>query len=169
MASVLNMPPLNHSFQEMRTMVFDRAPTISTMVEFKERLKLAMDHAKVSRESLRAELDVTRVAIDKLLDGRSKAMSTENCAKAARFMGVSIYWLATGAGEMLEPKKYSTTPLPAPLASETDSNPFGWPMKTVSAREYNKLSEFQRGLIEGEIRQMLKATEDKSNGGSAAA
>ncbi|ADV01284.1 hypothetical protein Alide_3567 [Alicycliphilus denitrificans BC] len=138
------------------------------MVEFKERLQAAMDHSKVSREVLRAKLSVTRVAIDKLLDGRSKAMSAENCAHAARFMGVSIYWLATGLGEMCpeDSDRTPTTHMAAECVAHYRSKPEWWPMQTVTLDEYLTLSERQQGIVEGRVREML---DGKSSGNRSAA
>lgn len=127
-----------------------------------------MDHAKVSREALRAKLSVTRVAIDKLLDGRSKAMSAENCAHAARFLGVSIYWLATGLGEMRQACADSTptTHIAAERITDYRCKPEQWPMQTVTLDEYLTLSERQQGIVEGRVREMLDV---KSNGSRNAA
>lgn len=142
-------------------MVLDDATTITTMVEFKERLKAAMEHAKVSREALREKLSVTRVAIDKLLDGRSKAMSAENCAYAARYMGVSIYWLATGKGEMCASESLPAAHMAAESIAEYRIKQEQWPMQSVTLAEYLTLSERQQGIVEGRVREML---DGKSNG-----
>lgn len=125
------------------------------MVEFKERLQLAMNYSKASREAPRAALDVSRVAIDKLLDGRSKSMSAENCAYAAQFLGVDLFWLATGVGEMTPSQNQHAAA--ESIATYTINQPNPWPMQTVSLHEYNSLSERQQGHIEGQIRAMLDA------------
>lgn len=128
------------------------------MVEFKDRLRLAMEHAQVGREALRAKLKVSRVAVDKLLDGRSKSMSAENCAHAAQFLGVDMYWLATGAGPMLAGAHHAGEPRP----TYSTGNVKAWPMETVTLEEYLTLSDRQQGHIEGQIRALLDV---KSNGG----
>jgi len=123
------------------------------MVEFKERLKLAMEHAHVGREALRTKLKVSRVAIDKLLDGRSKSMSAENCAHAARYMGVDLFWLATGEGAMQRDQEGAhavceQTPI------YVTAMPPAWPMLTVTLAEFQSLTDRQQGHIEGQIRAM---------------
>ena len=138
------------------------------MVEFRERLKAAMVYASVDREWLMARLKVSRVAIDKLLDGRSKSMTAERCALTARMLKVDYFWFATGQGEMLE----KTEPL-HPGVSQwhvAESMPhYNWPMSSVTAKEYRTLTERQQGYIEGQIRAMLDACHNKSDGAQAAA
>lgn len=140
------------------------------MVEFRDRLRAAMEHANVKRESLMARLGVSRVAIDKLLDGRSKSMTAERCAKTARLLNVDHFWFATGEGSMLAeaapPERNITAAL---VASDTIATYSTWPMATVTLAEYNTLTERQKGHIEGHIRAMLEANHNKSNGGQAAA
>lgn len=123
-----------------------------------------MDYAKVGRDALRQRLNVSRVAIDKLLDGRSKSMTAENCAYAAQYLGVDLFWLATGIGEMV-PSTRTPTACEA-TATYIATKPAEWPMQTVSLHEYRTLSERQQGHIEGQIRAMLDV---KSNGGRNAA
>ncbi|MEY3381458.1 MAG: helix-turn-helix domain-containing protein [Hylemonella sp.] len=65
------------------------------------RLQTAMDAAGKSRSDLAAELGCTRQAVGLVLNnGTGRTLSTEFHAKAARFLGVDPYWLATGEGEM---------------------------------------------------------------------
>lgn len=134
------------------------------MVEFKDRLKFAMDQAGAGREALRAKLQISRVAVDKLLDGRSKSMSAENCAHAAQFLGVDGFWLATGKGDPHPVRAEHTAREPLPKYAPVKSAP--WPMQTVSLAEYLSLSERQQGHIEGQIRALLDV---KSNSGRHAA
>lgn len=122
------------------------------MVEFKDRLKVAMEHASVGREALRAKLKVSRVAVDKLLDGRSKSMSAENCAHAAQYLGVDMFWLATGAGHMAQGEALKARESSANYALKKARE---WPMQTVTLDEYLTLSERQQGHIEGQIRALL--------------
>lgn len=71
------------------------------MADFADRLKQAMARSGATTRKLADELDVTYQAINKLFRGTSKALTAENTAKAARFLGVSVSWLATGRGDML--------------------------------------------------------------------
>ena len=135
------------------------------MVEFRFRLLEAMEHAKVGRDALRSKLRVTRVAIDKLLDGRSKSMSAENCALTADYLGVCGFWLATGQGSML-PNKEPFTGVREKSAPYTITTASDWPMQEVSLQEYRTLNERQQGYIEGQVRLLLAK---KSNGGRDAA
>lgn len=69
------------------------------------RLKHALDVSEKSRASLAEHLDISVQAVGQVITGgrsRSQAFTAENSAKAAAFLGVSHYWLATGEGEMLE-------------------------------------------------------------------
>lgn len=138
------------------------------MVEFKERLQAAMEHANVKREWLMARLGVSRVAIDKLLDGRSKSMKAEHCAITAQLLRVNHFWFATGIGKMLDADPGMPQPGAVPCVSEPQATYSTWPMQTVTLREYASLSERQQGHIEGQIRAMLEANKDKSNGKAAA-
>lgn len=127
-----------------------------------------MEHAKVTREWLMARLGVSRVAIDKLLDGRSKSMTAERCAISAQLLKVNHFWFATGVGEMLDTAPATQQTEQGLLASENLPVFQVWPMQTVTLREYATLSERQQGHIEGQIRAMLDANNDKSNGKAAA-
>ena len=167
------MTELNHSFCRFDTMVYDADAILSTMVEFKERLGAAMAHAKMDRATLASRLKVTRVAIDKALDGRSKSMTAENCARTALLLKVNHFWLATGIGSMQNTQEFpAAEPREAVMASEM-LRPYGWPMQTIKLHEYLRLSERQQGHIEGQIRSMLDAIEEttqvKSGGGQQAA
>lgn len=56
--------------------------------------------AAVLRSS-KGEMGVSQAAVGQALGGDTKALTAENCARAARFLGVDGYWLATGEGEMV--------------------------------------------------------------------
>lgn len=75
---------------------------------FSERLDLALSQAQKTRSELakalrspKGGMGVSPSAIGQLLDGKSKAMSAENCLRAARFLSVDAFWLATGEGQMI--------------------------------------------------------------------
>jgi transcriptional regulator with XRE-family HTH domain len=69
------------------------------MVDYSERLKAAMQARAVKPRELADVLRVSYQAIEKALDGRTKALSAPNNTYAARFLGVSSDWLATGEGQ----------------------------------------------------------------------
>lgn len=70
------------------------------MVDYSERIAASMKNAGVSVSSLAANLGVSYQAVKKVVDGKSRAFTAENNAKAAAFLHVSPDWLATGKGEM---------------------------------------------------------------------
>lgn len=92
------IPALNHGSVLPATMVHAIEPRISTMVEYAERLKQAMDDAKVSISALAKALKMSYQGVKKVLDGKSSAFNTTNNDIAARHLGVSPSWLATGRG-----------------------------------------------------------------------
>jgi len=69
-------------------------------MEFKDRLAAAMGRASATPRSLSVALGVSVQAIGQTLSGATRALTAENCAKAAKFLGVDLFWLATGVGEM---------------------------------------------------------------------
>ena len=162
------MPKLNHSFANTQTMVLMDGETIATMVEFRERLQAAIDHSKIDKAALIKKLGVSRVAVDKALDGRTKSLNAENCAIAAQLLQVNHFWLATGVGNMLDPgdftsKSYETRqPSNTYKAAEPTRHyqANDWPMQTVKRHEYSKLSERQQGHIEGQIRAILDSLDE---------
>lgn len=68
-----------------------------------ERLAQAMELANLrgpdARTKLAKAVGVSVQAIGQLLNGKSKNFSAESSARAARFLKVDSYWLATGDGE----------------------------------------------------------------------
>jgi transcriptional regulator with XRE-family HTH domain len=63
---------------------------------FADRLKQAM--GPIPRDLLAKELGISVQAIAQVLKGTTRAMTAENTAVAARFLGVNWFWLATGEG-----------------------------------------------------------------------
>lgn len=82
------------------------------MLTFAERLSKALLHGQLSAVQLASRLGVTRQAIENAEKGRSNSLSAENCARAARVLGVNWYWLATGEEEMTSPGQ---APAPHPV------------------------------------------------------
>lgn len=70
-----------------------------TMVTYLERLAWAMTQANVTALELSKVLGVSKLAVRKILDGRSGAFTAYNNAVAARFLQVNSDWLATGEGD----------------------------------------------------------------------
>jgi transcriptional regulator with XRE-family HTH domain len=74
-------------------------------VTYAARLAQAMAIAKVDRNRLAQGIGVSVQAIGQVLSGETKAFSAMNNAKAARFLAVDAYWLATGEGYPQTPKQ----------------------------------------------------------------
>lgn len=71
------------------------------MNDYAQRLTAAMEHAGQKTTALALNLGVSYQAVKKVLDGKSTSLNAANNARAARFLGVSADWLATGSGSML--------------------------------------------------------------------
>lgn len=69
------------------------------MIEYRERLTHALKLSNRTVKDLQLHLDVTYQALKSLSDGKSKALSVENNARAARYLDVDAFWLATGEGQ----------------------------------------------------------------------
>lgn len=65
-----------------------------------DRLKVALAHTGKDRASLAAAIGVSVQSIGQVMLGDTKALTAENSARAARYLGVDGYWLATGEGQM---------------------------------------------------------------------
>lgn len=73
------------------------------VMKYAQRLQAAMDQAGATRVDLAKELSISQQAVGMILTsagGRDRTLSTENNAKAARFLRVDPVWLATGEGDM---------------------------------------------------------------------
>lgn len=68
--------------------------------EYKDRLAAAMAHAVVTTTQLSKELGISYQAVKAVIDGKSRGFGIENNSRAARILGVSGDWLATGEGRM---------------------------------------------------------------------
>lgn len=157
-------------------MVLPAQATLSTMVDYWDRLEAALKHANKTLKDLQAHLDVTYQALKKVQDGKTKALSAENNAWAARFLGVNSFWLATGEETMLADQKnhrFDTAGLDALTVQENGAafnvqraaDAVKWPFTTVSYTEFSSLSDMQKGLIEGYTKRLVEEAQPaKSNG-----
>jgi transcriptional regulator with XRE-family HTH domain len=109
------------------------------MDSFKERLTTAMERVKCDRAKLAKELGVSVQAVGAVLLGDSKALSAANTAKAARFLGVDWYWLATGEGQ-IEPAT-------------------SWPVRRVPVRRFTDLKPEDQAYVEGQIKAAIEECE----------
>lgn len=71
-----------------------------TTTTLAERLKLALEMSGKSQRSLAIYCGLSTAAVSFWLNGTTKTLSSENAAKAAEFLNVSLEWLTTGRGEM---------------------------------------------------------------------
>lgn len=100
MASVLSMSALKHASMPTRKHAFTSGATLTFMPTYGQRLSTAMELARVTdRAKLADALDISVQAVGMVLAGKTRALTAENSAKAARFLKVDHYWLATGEGE----------------------------------------------------------------------
>lgn len=75
------------------------------MNSYSDRLKQALEQAGVSVRQLSADLGISYQAIYSVLNGSSKSLSARNNEEAARRLGVSSRWLASGIGAMKDARQ----------------------------------------------------------------
>lgn len=78
------------------------------MVDYSERLRLALKQSGRTVQMLADELGISYQATKKAFDGKTRAFTASNNQKAARVLGVSAEWLATGEGEVTGPLRTVT-------------------------------------------------------------
>lgn len=93
-----SMAGIKACFPGIGKYAFDRGITLLGM-SYGERLAKAMELARVDRAKVAAALEISVQAVGQVLNGQSKAFTADKSAKAARFLKVDHYWLATGEGE----------------------------------------------------------------------
>jgi hypothetical protein len=162
-------------------MVLLQPTTLATMVDYWERLEAALKHSGKSLKDLQLHLDVSYQAMKKVQDGKTKALTAENNAHAAKFLAIDSHWLATGEGTMVPPTQHRLEPHqpsePA-TAQETswhysvqrDGDRPKWPFATITPTDYDNLSDLKKGIVEGYVKRLVEETNaDKSSGEQAAA
>ncbi|MCF8156423.1 MAG: helix-turn-helix domain-containing protein [Rhodoferax sp.] len=85
------------------------------MLEHKDRLRQALALANKTAGQLQKELGISPAAMTYLLDGATKAFNAANNCKAARFLDVDAFWLATGEGQ---PRPLTPWPFPMILPGQ---------------------------------------------------
>lgn len=85
------------------------------MVDYSERLKLALRQSGYTIQHLADALGISYQACKKALDGKTKSFSAENNQKAAKFLGVTSEWLATGEANFVQVK---SNVLPAQIGTK---------------------------------------------------
>lgn len=104
---------------------------VATMLEYKERLTHALTLAGRSAKELYLHLDISYQAMKSLEDGKTKAFTAANNARAARYLDVDAFWLATGEGQ------------PRPLHP--------WPFPMILPGQYAQLDADFRRQIENNL------------------
>lgn len=106
MALVLSMRRIEAYFRQEDKHAFTPGDTL-TDVSYGERLQQAMQLARLTdkdaRSKLATALGISVQAVGQVLTGSTKAFTADKSAKAARFLKVDHYWLATGEGEPKPP------------------------------------------------------------------
>lgn len=116
------------SFSEA-TMLYQA--NLSFRMTYGKRLDQAISMAKSSRKALAIGIGVSEQAIGQVIRGDTVAFSAENSAKAAHFLRVDHFWLATGDGEA------------RPLEN--------WPFEAFSPSDYYNLDIALREEIEDRL------------------
>ncbi|MNK33417.1 hypothetical protein D3C87_518980 [compost metagenome] len=119
------------------------------------RLAEALRLAGRERQELATAISVSVQAIGQVIAGKTKALTAENSAMAARFLNVDSYWLATGEGS----PQYSAAAQGSP-----------WPFASITPEQWAALSDVQRGRVEGFAEGLMREVRPvKSTPGSQAA
>ena len=95
----VSIPQLKHTCQNHASILFANSINIYAM-SYGQRLQKALDHAQVSRLDLAAALGISVQAVGQVITGKSVSFTAENHSRAAEFLRVNHFWLATGEGAM---------------------------------------------------------------------
>lgn len=119
------------------------------------RLAEALGLADKDRQQLADAIGVSVQAIGQVIAGKTKALTAENSERAARFLRVDPFWLATGEG--------------APTKLDS-AGAIDWPFLRVTAQQWEDLPVAERSRIEGFVEAVvLGATTVKSKADHKAA
>lgn len=105
-------------------------------MSYGERLKEALELAGKDRPALATALGISVQAIGQVIKGHTQAFTAENNAKAARFLKVDSYWLATGEG----------------VAKLQGAD---WPFGLIDRERYESLEPERRGAIQNELEKLI--------------
>ncbi len=146
--------PIKAYFPEKRKHAFALGFTLPPMDSYKQRLAHAISLARIpereARAVLAAALEISPQAVGMVLTGKSKAFSADNSAKAARFLKVDHFWLATGEGE------------PRPPGLSEAAQEFGRRYDRLDADGRAKFSPAiiiaQKGVPDEQVEQLMPVT-----------
>lgn len=128
-------------------------------MDYRSRLKTAMKLAQADRRALADALGISVQAVGMVLAGTTKALTAENSAKAARFLGVDAHWLATGEGEA-RPLLMAER---ADLSTEAVEHAMQFDRLTVSEKRLWRtlVLAAKSGLSDAEVEERIPATRAK--------
>lgn len=112
---------------------------------YADRLKAAMG-TRITRDELARACGISVQAVAQVLNGKTKALTAENTARAARLLDVDWFWLATGEG--------------SPNANQADAEEKG---VLAALREIKRLDPETNGQLLARIEEIaggLKATDN---------
>jgi transcriptional regulator with XRE-family HTH domain len=72
-------------------------------MELKDRIQAAMQHSGLGKAELAARSRVSKAAVTHWLDGSTKSLKAHKAESLATATGVSVKWLVTGLGLMVQP------------------------------------------------------------------
>ncbi|UPL20219.1 helix-turn-helix domain-containing protein [Alcaligenes faecalis] len=93
------------------------------MNTYGERLEEALRIAGRERKELCAAVGITLQALGQVISGKTKALTAENSARAARFLQVDHFWLATGEGSPSNVITNQNSPFPGVSSKDWGSLP----------------------------------------------
>lgn len=113
-------------------------------MSYGKRLEEALRLAGKDRGALASELGISVQAVGQVITGGrsgTQAFTAENSARAARFLRVDGYWLATGEGS-------------AKLMGSD------WPFGMIDRARYEALGPEQRGYIQAGLERLIGEQEE---------
>jgi transcriptional regulator with XRE-family HTH domain len=124
---VFSIAALKHASSHFASMLYASALNLTYVnTTFGERLQLALSAANKTRANLAKVLrssdgtmGVSASAVGQTINGQSNSMTAENTMRAARFLNVNAFWLATGEGSMRE----TSTPRGIPTSLQAAEPP----------------------------------------------
>ena len=111
-----------------------------------QRLEQALTTSGKDRQELADDLGISVQAVSQVLLGKTKALTAENSSRAAKFLGVDSFWLATGSGSL--------------ASTEVADQP--WPF-SVSRAEYEQLSALQKSGLDRIVTEYTRASLERKD------
>lgn len=114
-------------------------------MSYGKRLEKALELAGKDRKELAAHLEISVQAVGQVITGGrsgNQRFDAENSARAAQFLGVDHFWLATGEGD-------------ARLKG------VDWPFTLVDRERYENLSPERRGFVQSGLERLIAEQEEQ--------